>query len=101
MKRSNELLGRLGDLYADIETAVYKLIKKDGKKHLESVSTFELGSGCSVDVYKGEVNGVQTINIRCTRLGGADVIEKPMRMYNVDTQMNILESLENAYGIDD
>ena len=61
MRKSSILLSNLGDLYGDLELAVYKLIKAEGKKHIEGVYIHELRHECYIDLSIAEVNGVRAI----------------------------------------
>ena len=101
MKKSNELLGRYGDLKYDIELAIYKLIKKDGKKHIECVWINELNNGCYVDVYVGEKNGSRAVIAKCDDCYGVHSIEKQIKDMDTDSAFNILTALEDASEVED
>ena len=101
MKKSNELLGRYGDLKYDIELAIYKLIKKDARKHIEGIRIKELDQGCYVDVYIGEKGGNRAVIAKCDDCYGAHSIEMQIKDMDIESGINILVGLEDAYQVED
>lgn len=101
MKKSNELLGRYGDLKYDIELAICKLIKKDGKKHVECVYIKEFNDSCFVDIRVGEKDGNRAIIAKCDRWDGMRSIEEEIKNLDIESAFNILTALEDASEVED
>lgn len=102
MRKSTGLLTRLGDLYGDIELAIYKLIKNDGSKTFLGTVDNRLGDGDKIEVsVRNNVHG-RVIYIKCADGNTSDwLFEKPLKDCNVDFALDVLVALEDIYGVEE
>ena len=102
MRKSTGLLTRLGDLYGDIELAVYKLIKNDGSKTFLGTVNNRLGNGDKIEVsVRNNANG-RVIYIKRANGNTSDwLFDVPLKECNIDFTLDVLTALEDIYGVDE
>lgn len=101
MRKSTILLSTLGDLYGDLELAVYKLIKNEGKKHIEGVYIDELKHESYIDLSIAEVHGTRAVIVHAVNCdNNHELLNYPLSNLQIDSAMNILVALEDEYGIE-